>query len=306
MPIYECDKCNKYFNSKGDYDRHINKKKSCIDDIKYECNKCHKKFDFNSEYLRHLNKKNQCNSEHITNNIDDNTDAYLLLEELNNALIKKDVNIIKCNECNKIFKEDRSLKRHMKYYCKALDIINKSDLIQTIYELKKELSNTKNNININNINGTINTGTMNNTTNNIIINAYGNEDLSHITDKEYTQLFNKCNSIIPTLIELIHFNDNKPENANVFISNIKSPHAYVYDGKKWILKNKNELIDDIYDNKCIIIIDKFDDMKEVLNKQTVENFNKFISKHDTDAMKENVTNKIELMLYNNRDIIKNK
>ena len=81
------------------------------------------------------------------------------------------------------------------------------------------------------------------------------------------------------LLEMIHFNENKPENANVFISNIKSPHAYVYDGKKWILKNKSELIDDIYNNKCIIIIDKFDDMKEILNKQTIENFNKFINKH---------------------------
>ena len=42
--------------------------------------------------------------------------------------------------------------------------------------------------------------------------------------------------------------------------------------KKWILKNKSELIDDIYDNKCFIIIDKFDVMKELLNKRTIENF----------------------------------
>ena len=53
------------------------------------------------------------------NMIDDNNDAYLLLDHLNNTLIKKDENIIKCNECKKIFK-DISLKRHIKYYCKAL------------------------------------------------------------------------------------------------------------------------------------------------------------------------------------------
>jgi uncharacterized C2H2 Zn-finger protein len=103
MPIYECNRCNKYFNAKGDYERHINKKKSCIDDIKYECNKCYKKFDFNSEYLRHINKKNPCN-DNITNNINnpidnkdnntENKEEYLLLEELNNSLIKKKIMIL--------------------------------------------------------------------------------------------------------------------------------------------------------------------------------------------------------------------
>ena len=57
--------------------------------------------------------------------------------------------------------------------------MNKSDLIQTIYELKKELSNTfvGKNVNINNITSTLNTGTMNNTTNNIILNGYDNKCL---------------------------------------------------------------------------------------------------------------------------------
>jgi hypothetical protein len=100
----------------------------------YECEKCNKKFNFKSQYDRHINKKISCNKD----SFDENKDAYLLLEQLNNALIKKDDNIIKCNECNKTFTEDRSLKRHIKYYCKVLETINKYDLIHTIYELKKK------------------------------------------------------------------------------------------------------------------------------------------------------------------------
>lgn len=108
------------------------------------------------------------------------------------------------------------------------------------------------------------------------------------------------------LVELIHYNKDKPENTNVYISNIKSQYAYVYDGNKWILKNKSELIDDIYDNKCIIVIDKFDDMKKILNNNTIVLFNKFVEKHDTNNMRKIASDKIELILYNNRDLVKNK
>ena len=177
-------------------------------------------------------------------------------------------------------------------------------MIQKIYELKKELiekdSVKSDEININSKNNI----SVNNTVNNITINAYGKEDLSHITDKDYKNIFSKCNSAIPMLIELVHFNEDKPENTNVYISNMKSQFAYVYDGKKWILKNKNELIDDIYDNKCIILLEKYDDLKNILNDQTIRIFEHFKNKYDTDDMKENVLNRIELVLYNNRNLIK--
>jgi hypothetical protein len=300
MSEYKCDKCNKDFIFKSDYNRHITRKNPC-NNLIYECDKCNKQFNYKSKYDIHINKRIPCNKQLDENQKKDNnelikTTEYNKIEEFNN---------IKCNECNKIFISEKSLRRHILKYCKSLEVFNKSDLIQQIYELKKELAckdsnktdeiniNSKNNININN-----------NTVNNITINAYGKEDLSHITDKDYKNIFNKCNSAIPLLIELVHFNDDKPENANVYISNMKSQFAYVYDGKKWILKNKSELIDDIYDNKCIILLEKYDDLKNRLNDQTIKIFEYFKNKYDTDDMKENVSNRIELVLYNNRNLIK--
>jgi hypothetical protein len=47
-------------------------------------------------------------------------------------------------------------------------------------------------------------------------------------------------------------------------------------------------------------------MKKILNKNTIELFNKFIEKHDTNNMRKTASDKIELILYNNRDLIKNK
>ena len=74
--------------------------------------------------------------------------------------------------------------------------------------------------------------------------------------------------------------------------------------KKCKSKNKNELIDDIYDNKCIILLEKYDDLKNILNDQTIKVFEHFKNKYDTDDMKENVINRIELVLYNNRNLIR--
>ena len=243
------------------------------------------------------------NQNEITNTLINQNEIIGITDNKLNNLIKID-ELNKCLECNKIFASDKSLKRHILNYCKSYEIINKSDLIQKIYELKKELNNKDlsklDEININSKNQI----SVNNTVNNITINAYGKEDLSHITEKDYKNIFNKCNSAIPMLIELVHFNEDKPENTNVYISNMKSQYAYVYDGKKWILKNKNELIDDIYDNKCIILLEKYDDLKNILNDQTIRMFEHFKTKYDTDDMKENVLNRIELVLYNNRNLIK--
>jgi uncharacterized C2H2 Zn-finger protein len=325
MPIYNCITCNKSFELKTDYTRHINKKFKCkandnnIDESfimkendLYKCIKCNKIFNYKSQYVRHINNKFSC----IENN-----------NEINEQDMNNEENIIqnekkhKCLSCQKSFTTIRSLNRHITDFCNNPPLEN-NDLLEIISVLKNELTEKKNknkvqntpsngNVDINGnnnnaINGNNNNANSNNVINNITINAYGKEDLSHITDNDYKTLFAKCNSLIPMLIELIHFNENKPENTNVYISNIKSSHVNVYDGKKWILKNKNELIDDIYDNKCIIIIDKFDDMKELLNKNTIELFSKFVKKHETKIMKKNMADKIELILYNNRDLIKQK
>jgi len=304
MPQYECIKCHKKFDNKTDYQRHINKKKNC--ETKNEiiiCNKCHQQFAYKSQYQRHIDNKFSC----IGNDMIITVDAT---DTIQNKESKK----YQCEHCYKWYTTKRSLNAHQQEVCKMSQENKKNNMIDIINNLKKEIEK-KDNI-INNIsnstinNGTINdsainNGTVNNTNNtNITINAYGKEDLSHITDTDYKNIFNKCNSAIPMLIDLVHFNEKKTENANVYISNMRSQYAYIYDGKKWILKNKDELIDDIYDNKCIILLEKYDDLKNILSDLTKRHFEHFKNKYDSDDMKKNVSNRIELLLYNNRTLIK--
>jgi len=77
---------------------------------------------------------------------------------------------------------------------------------------------------INNIQ-TQNNITQNNTFN---ILAFGKEDLSHITDDTYKKIINKGFKSVPALVDAIHFNKDKPENHNIYISNIRDDYILVF------------------------------------------------------------------------------
>ena len=53
---------------------------------------------------------------------------------------------------------------------------------------------------------------------------------------------NKGFKSVPKLIEEIHFNDEKPENKNIMIPNKKENLVKVFQGDKWIYKNKRTLV----------------------------------------------------------------
>jgi hypothetical protein len=84
--------------------------------------------------------------------------------------------------------------------------------------------------------------------NNIKVLAYKNTDMSKLTDKDILKCLNHSNMCVPYLIKMIHLDPKKPENHNVYISNLpqaclgrpslwKNNHVMLYDGNKWKLKD---------------------------------------------------------------------
>jgi hypothetical protein len=303
--------------------------------IEYICGACGKKFNLKGNYDRHLHRKTPC----ITiNHMDD-----MALVEIKNELIED----LKCIYCNEIFTRKYNLTRHMDGRCKIkkqhnekdkhmLEILKQQDIENKIIELqimkhdmderekqfnalidkliKFEKVNDLKKGNNNSNNNIISTNSNNNSNNvnniSITINAHGKEDLSHLTEEDYKKIFKLCNSSVPAFIELKHFDKNHPENCNVFISNINSEYASVYNGNQWILKDKNKVIGDLYDDNCDYLIDKFNDLKHKLNVTLKANFGKFIDKHESDKTIKQMSKNIKLVLYNNRiiplEIIKQK
>ena len=268
MVHYTCEKCNKFFNHKGTYERHLNKQKTCKINPKLELK--NPKMDLKTDILHDLTT---------------------------------------CKHCQVNFSSKSNLSKHMNGRCKIMKNNEMYEIKNALLKMQEKIdelekskmptvANNTNNTNNNNINN----GVIQNNTNNITINQYGKEDLSHLTFNDFNGIFNKCNSCVPNLIDLIHFNKDKPENNNIYISNLKGPYAMIYDGQKWNVVDKNTTIDDMYDDKCDILVNKYENLKDHLDEKTMNKFNKFLNKYEDENIKKNITKNIKLMLYNNREI----
>ena len=133
--------------------------------------------------------------------------------------------------------------------------------------LNKKINNTINNSNSNNTNNTVNN----------IINMvpFGSEDLSNIiTNKQMFNLVSKGGSCINESIKFIHFNDKMPEYKNIFITNLKDKYAYIFDGDTFIIKEKDEVLDDLLDNHAYNIQEFVEKNRDELPDHTIRSMDR--------------------------------
>jgi hypothetical protein len=168
---------------------------------------------------------------------------------------------------------------------------------KTLKKLQKENREFKKQINllISKVgNTTINTT---NTTNNIQLNNYGNEDLSHITDNYKNHLLKIPYAMIPKMIEAVHFNDKKPENKNIILANKKENKIKIFSNNKWIYKDKDDIITNLINGKYYILDDHYD-----MQKLDIDNYNNFREEYDENNKKilAMIKKTCDLLLLNNR------
>ena len=307
MPLYKCIHCEYATKFKANFDRHQNSKKHRNKLIG---------LGLSVEETCHIIQNNpsiiQNNPKIIQNNpsLDQNNPQII---QNNPSSIQKSY---KCDFCPKTFSLHSNKRRHEIHRCKENpDFIDKiidaknskikrlqkdNDLLvkdkekwdkekQALYHQVSKLLDKVGDTNIQN---------------NIILNSYGNEDLSHITDALKTELLGIPYGAIPKMIEAIHFNDEKPENKNIVIPNKKENLVKVFEGDKWIYKNKNETITDLVDSKYTIIDEHYEDMDNEHKvssamKTTFTKFKKIYEAGD-EEMVANLKKQCELVLLNNR------
>jgi len=221
-------------------------------------------------------------------------------------------NNFECKFCKKNYFHRQSLYKHLKR-CeeKKKDDEDKQNLLNLVDILNKQLEEQRDQINEQNIQikelikkTGINIGTQN-IQQNFNILAYNNTDISHLTDKDYLKCLKHANFCIPHLIEQIHFNPKKPENHNIYISNLKNNYVMVYDGIRWIIRDRDESIQNLIDDKESIIEQKLEEWIENGNQypDIMKKFNRYLEKKENDKVLNKVKSEIKLMLFNNRDIV---
>ena len=282
---YYCECCKYRTNKRFNYDKHLSSKKHCIADETY---KKQPKITFESPQSQHLDipKSTQ--------------------------IAEKVATEFTCKYCDQQFRFKQSMYRHIKYTCTK----NKDeDLKELVRLLNQRLEQQETNIElqkqkidsqskqIDKLMGKLEIHGSFNTTNNIQnINllAYRATDVSHLTDDDYRRCIKKVNHCVRNMIEKVHFNPSKPENMNIYISNIKDKYIMVYDGLNWNLANKKDEIDRLYEEKEMMLEEWLESNPE---KELKEKFMKYLNNKESDECLNRIKEEIKLMLYNNQKMI---
>ena len=283
--------------------------------VLYVCENCNKEYTDKTDYIRHCNRKIKCKKLlRITPNV--------------TPIVE-----YKCTDCNKLFTRKYNLDRHTDGRCKKakenkkIEVLEKKidKLTDIIKELKEDNINTeivsnnisKNNttnshnmINSNNVNNTADT-IVNNTVdtivnNNIQLVKFGEEDLKKIAF-EAIKYMNGYEGFY-NLIKDTHFNEEVPENHNIYVSNSKFKNACVYDGERWLLRNLDEVRGELIEKKYDFLCDRFDTLKgeSKISSSMEKKFMRFCKNYSelTGKQEKDFKNSIDLILYNNRDLPK--
>ena len=299
--------------------------------VNYKCPRCGFNNIIKTKYIQHLKRQYICtplindidlNDEYIKYNITDKIIDNKPNISQKSAFSKSNVSQNKpkkyeCEYCKKKYNHKQSLHKHLKT-CKEKikDDECRNDMLELIKKLNEQLEKKDNEFKkqlekkdkqieeLIKKTGITQNIQNNNIQNNIKILAYKNTDISHLTDNDFIYCFNRSNMCIPHLIKKIHFNPKKPENNNVYISNIKNKYIMVYDGNKWNLHNQNETIEDLIDTNEVVLEQKLEEWLENGKEypEIMKKFNRYLEKKEKDEVINTIKEEIRLILFNNRII----
>jgi hypothetical protein len=285
----------------------------------YKCSECKKYYKSYQSVWHHKNRYHKTDIPILSPKSEDNIDLYTQnIPILSHKKTDKD----QCDFCNKKLSSYKNLNRHIKT-CK-----NKNIIIQENENLKKELSDIKkvlleimnkkckmhpkqlqkiNNMISQNNNNTINT--QNNNQININIIELGNEEISYLfSEKEKISILKKAYGSLEELIKKVHLNKKFPQFQNIIITNIRNNQAYIYSSElgKFILCDKNSLLEDLIEYRFDDLIGFYDEYKDKLEPRLVEKLESmFDLKHDDNYI-DRKSKEFNVLIYNgcNKDLLK--
>ena len=303
--------------------------------VNYKCPRCGYETHIKTIYVRHLERKLLCKPIISDNNLIEEYKKYGIKSNFiqkpkmnpNEPYIEPKMNLNEpkmnlnepkydksheCKFCKKRYSSNSHLHRHLRI-CKEKkkDEEDKKNLLDLVNLLNKQLEEQREQLNKKDKQieelikkAGINIGTQN-VQQNINILAYKDTDISHLTDNDYLKCLKHSNFCIPHLIEKIHFNPKKPENHNIYISNLKNNYVMIYDGNKWNIKDRDESIQDLIDEKEVFIEQKLEEWIENGNQypDIMKKFNRYLEKKENDKVLNKIKNEIKFILFNNRDLI---
>jgi hypothetical protein len=174
-------------------------------------------------------------------------------------------------------------------YREHLKKLIKKETATTITNNNTTNNNTTNNNTINNTQ--INNNTINNL--NMIVNPIGKENLDYITTKTIKKLrdtYTSNDEFVAKMIELIHANEDHPENQNIKYTNLRSNTAKVKYKDTFEYENVDTAVNEIVKNFADSIA--FNDAYQRVPNEVANVFEEQEGDKKTNSM-------IKMKIYNN-------
>ena len=282
----QCTTCNKEFNRKDNYERHLKSPmhlRKVQDDGTFSC-VCGKRYLQSQGLSRH---KRTCRV------ITDEANKMESLEKHNEELIK----------------EREEMRQQIEELFDKFAQIQPNQLPQTNQPPPPSVQNANNTTTNSH---SFNTNNINSQTNNnlhVHINSFGNENLDYITNDFIHGCVNRIYESVPTILQKMHFDPEHPENHNFKIPNKKLPHASVMsEDQKWKLMDRQEAINNMIDKGYNIIDSQFREDPSKFSESKRRHYRRFQENYDTedkDTMKR-IRSDVELVVLNGTREIHNK
>ena len=225
-----------------------------------------------------------------------------------------------CPRCHYETKYKNDLRKHYnrKTVCKTLferkpiknckEDLEKKDIHTSLREenerLKKQLAakvtgmNNSHNTTNNTTNNTNNTNSHNTNNINININSYKNTDYSFILDKAQEYIKDNGEMDMKKFVKLLHFNEEHPENHNIYMTDSRHKKLMIYDGIKFNQRGNGNLG-----------IEKFMKSLHSKTRQNIDDnsFEELINEYNQGNLmeKKKIRDDFYDILYNERDTVLN-
>lgn len=214
-----------------------------------------------------------------------------LLRHINNYCIKKDeksksdnekinkLQLINAEACKKIDEYQREKEKLYNQIEQLLDKVGTTNITH----------NTTNNLDVSQ------------TQNNVNINNFGDENLDMLTNKFLNNMIKFPFSAIPKMIKKIHFNDSYPQNKNIRMLNKKDNKVQIRKNNQWEYVNKKNTFKKLIDDNNYQLEKYYQDNKDIYPDLYRKRFNIFqdkLTSNDKDLLNE-VNDETELIFWNN-------
>jgi hypothetical protein len=267
-----------------------------------QCVYCNKKFSRRDNVLAHI--KNSCKKvKEIEEQKHQIFTKLKALEEENQKLKEK------------MDKKDEDFEKKLDKHTKELQKKFQKELQKGIQkEVKKiinnnTMSNSNNNSNNTNIDNSIDNSINNSQLNaqqNIYLTNYGPNNMPALTNDEIVAALKRGFQTPVELTRKIHFNPKFPEFHNIYIPRINERYGMVYTNDDWKIMDKDDLVEDIYENKRAFVVENLETYINQLDEFKKKSLKRWLDRDDDDESVKNTKDDIKKLLFDNRKMAMNR